>query len=274
MILDGREVRKKIISEIRKKDLPKDLKIVDIVIINEANNLYIRNKAKACKQIGATLEVISLKESVSEQTIINLIKKCNEDKTITAIMVSLPLPPQFNQTKIINTIKASKDIDGLTNQNKMQLYSGTCALLPCTPKGILELLHYYNISLVSKNVVIIGRSKLIGEPLIPLLLKENATITICHSYTKDLASFTKKADILICAANKAEFITKEMVCEDAVIIDAATIYKNGQIVGNVVDDVSTKVKFITPVPGGVGPVTVAMFLKNALICYEKNKKSL
>lgn len=276
MILDGKKLSTELINQLKIKvsKLKTKPKVVDIVIgENSSNNLYIRNKKKACIKVGIEFELVSLPSQISEKEIITLINKLNNNQLVDGIMIQLPLPKHFNTGKIINHINSKKDIDGLTQYNQIKLYNNEADIIPCTPKGILKILDYYNISIKGKHVVIIGRSNLVGKPLMNLLLNQDATVTICHSKTKELLKFTKNADILICAINKANMIKKEMVKSNCIIIDTGIIYINNEIQGNVDQSVIEKVKYITPVPGGVGPMTVAMFLENIVLCYNKNKKN-
>lgn len=275
MILDGKKV-----SQLLLKNMQQEVerfsvkpKVVDILIgNNDASKLYVQNKRKACEKVGIIFEEFNFSENATEKDILACIKKLNNDKSVDAILVQLPLPNKFNAKIIINTINPSKDVDGLTDYNQLRLFCNENAIIPCTPKGILKLLKSYNISLYDKNVVLLGRGDLVGKPLLPLLLKENANVMICHSKTSDLMKYTKNADILICATNVPNLIFKEMVKEDSVVIDTGIFYdiKTCKIYGNVRPEVEEKVKYITPVPGGIGPMTVAMFIENVLICYKKN----
>lgn len=274
MILDGKKVSREILNQIKEDiiNLQDKPKVVDIVALNDkANKLYVKNKFEACKKVGIDFELKIFDKDVSEDELITYINKLNIDNTVDAIMIQLPMPKNIDSNKVINTIVPAKDVDGLTYYNQAKLYNDYYDLIPCTPKGIIKLLDVYNIPLENKDVVIIGRGNLVGKPLIHLLLGKNANVTICHSKTTDLSRYTKRADVLICATDKINLITKDMVNDSCTIIDVGISFKDGKLYGNVNKDVINKVKYITPVPGGVGPMTVAMFLENILICYKKNK---
>lgn len=277
MILDGKKLSSEIIKEIKSEvsSLKHKPKIVDIVIgQNNASNLFVKNKHKACVEVGIEFELVCFDSKELENNIIEFIKQLNDNQSVDAIMVQLPIPSNFNAHAIINAIDPSKDVDGLTQDNQMKLFNNHYDIIPCTPKGIIRILNHYHIPLIGKHVVIIGRGELIGKPLAQCLLNENATVTICHSKTTNLKQYTKNADILICAANKANIITEDMVEEECILIDAGTVYENNKLYSNVDKNVFNKVKSFTPVPGGIGPMTVAMFLENVLLCYNKirNKK--
>ena len=205
---------------------------------------------------------------VKESVVINKIKELNKDVSVNGIIVQLPIPDHFNVEKIINTIDVSKDVDGLTNKSKIKRMNNEESLVPCTTKGILELLDYYKINMESKRVVVVGRSELVGTPTYQECLKRNATVTICHSKTIDLGSITKEADILIVATGHKYLIDKNMIKEGCVIIDVGISRDNGKLYGDVNPDVSDKCSYLTPVPGGVGPMTVVMLLKNTFIAYK------
>lgn len=274
MIIDGKKISKEYLKKIKEEvsKLNSQPKVVDIVIgENRSSKLYIKNKRIACTKVGIIFEELNLASDISQQVIINLIKQLNKDEKVSAIMIQLPLPRHFDTRKIINTINSQKDVDGLTDDNQIKLYNNIPDLIPCTPKGILNLLKYYKIKLKGKHVVIIGRSNLVGKPLLNLLLNEDATVTICHSKTKELSTFTKNADILISATNQCNLIKKKMVKKESVIIDVGMSYNKNILQGNVSQDVIKKVAYITPVPGGVGPMTVAMFLENVLLCHKKGE---
>ena len=274
MILDGKKVSEEIILNIKKEVeiLNYKPKVIDIVIgHDEPTKLYVKNKQKACDEVGIEFEIVNFDISEAEEKIISFIEKLNLDSTVNGIMIQLPIPQKHDVIKIINTINPNKDIDGLTDYNHSKLYNDNCNIVPCTPKGILRLLDYYNIELKDKNIVIIGRSNLVGKPLFHLLLNKNANITICHSRTSNLTHYTKDADIIICAANKENLLTEEMVNSKAIVIDVGIIFENGFIIGNVEKKVYEKVEKITPVPGGVGPMTIAMFLENILLCCKNSE---
>ena len=271
-IMDGLKVsldiRKKIKEEIESENITPHLAVIQVGD-NKASDVYIKNKKKACLDVGITFDHIKFNETISEDLVIDEIKRLNNDISVNGILVQLPLPLGFDEGKIINTIDPLKDVDGLTYPNVGNLVLENDCLVPCTPLGVMELLKYYNVNLRGKNVCLVGRSNLVGKPLIQLLLKEDATLSICHSKSLDIKNYTKMADVLIVSAGHPNLITKDMVKEGAIIIDVG-INKEGNILcGDVCfDEVKKKVKLITPVPGGVGPMTVACLLKNIVKAYK------
>lgn len=277
MILDGKMCSSKLKEALKNEVVafPSRPKIIDIQIgENAASEIYIRNKGKAANSVGIDFDCVRFGVESTEDEIINKIKELNEDETINGILVQMPIPDKYDYKKIINTINPSKDVDGLTYVNSGKLLNGEDGMVSCTPAGIIELLKFYNIDIASKNVVIIGRSILVGKPLSMLFLKKNATVTVCHSKTSNLSYFTKNADILVVAVGKKHLITKDMVKENSVIIDVGINRVDDKIYGDVdfenVKDIAT----ITPVPGGVGPMTVTMLLYNTVKNYKENQKKL
>lgn len=277
MILDGKMCSSKLKEALKNEvvTFPSRPKIIDIQIgENAASEIYIRNKGKAANSVGIDFDCVRFGVESTEDEIINKIKELNEDETINGILVQMPIPDKYDYKKIINTINPSKDVDGLTYVNSGKLLNGEDGMVSCTPAGIIELLKFYNIDIASKNVVIVGRSILVGKPLSMLFLKENATVTVCHSKTSNLSYFTKNADILVVAVGKKHLITKDMVKENSVIIDVGINRVDDKIYGDVdfenVKDIAT----ITPVPGGVGPMTVTMLLYNTVKNYKENQKKL
>lgn len=267
MIIDGKKIAEGIYENLSKEisnlKNPPELKIIQVGSLL-ASNIYVAKKQKIAKKLGINAEVIKLENSISENELIAIINQLNSLKC--GIIVQLPLPKEFNTQKIINTINYKLDVDGLTFQNLGLLFSGTPHLISCTPLGILKLLKSLPIKLSGKHAVIIGRSNLVGKPLIPLLLSENCTVTSTHSHTVDLKSITKTADILICAIGRANFIDKSYIKKDAIVIDVGINRNNdNHICGDVnFEDIKNDVSFITPVPGGVGPMTVAMLMHNTV----------
>ena len=236
---------------------------------NPASNSYIKRKENACNNVGVYFRLYKFDEGTPELTIINKIKELNNDEYVNGILVQLPLPEQYNEKRIINSIINSKDIDGLTDINVGRMINGKKTLVPCTPLGIMRLLEEYEVDLAGKNVVIIGRGKLVGRPLITLMLAKDATVTVCHSKTTNLAEMTKQADVLVVACGVPNLITADMVKDDVVVIDAGTNRVDGKLCGDVdFAGVSKKASLITPVPKGVGPMTVAMLLQNIITCYN------
>lgn len=270
-IMDGKNL-----SNIIKDDLRKEISmyvqtpILAVITIgdDEASKVYVNNKRKSCEQVGISFMHFDYLSEVKESVVINKIKELNKDVSVNGIIVQLPIPDHFNVDKIINTIDVSKDVDGLTNESKIRRMNNKSSLIPCTTKGIIELLDYYKINIESKRVVVVGRSELVGTPTYQECLKRNATVTICHSKTIDLGSITKEADILIVATGHKYLIDKNMIKEGCVIIDVGISRDNGKLYGDVNPNVSDKCSYLTPVPGGVGPMTVVMLLKNTFIAYK------
>ena len=236
---------------------------------NPASNSYIKRKETACNNVGVYFRLYKFDEGTPELTIINKIKELNNDEYVNGILVQLPLPEQYNEKRIVNSIINSKDIDGLTDINVGRMINGKKTLVPCTALGIMRLLEEYNVELAGKNVVIVGRGKLVGRPLITLMLAKDATVTVCHSKTTNLAEMTKMADVLVVACGVPNLITADMVKDDVVVIDAGINRIDGKLCGDVdFEAVSKKASLITPVPKGVGPMTVAMLLQNIITCYN------
>ena len=271
-IIDGiklsTEIRKAIKQIINETKITPALAVIQVGD-NKASSIYIKNKKKACEEVGIRFEHIKFNDTISEELVINEIKRLNNDISINGIIVQLPLPIGFDEGKIINTISPVKDVDGLTYQNVGNLVLENDCLVPCTPLGVMELLKAYNVRLSGKNVCLVGRSNLVGKPLIQLLLRNDATLSICHSKSLDIKTHTKQADVLIVAAGHPNLITKDMVKDGVVIIDVG-INKEGNLLRGDVDfdNVSKKASLITPVPGGVGPMTVACLLKNVVKAYQ------
>lgn len=272
-LIDGKLVSSKIRLEISQETAEFIQKtgiqphLVVIIVGNDAASMtYVKNKKKACEDVGFKSTVIELPEETPEVDLLEQIKKLNEDLTVHGILVQLPLPKHIDEQKVIDTISVKKDVDGFHPYQVGALVSGLPCLKPCTPSGVIELLKAYNIDMAGRHAVIVGRSHIVGKPLIQLLLDENATVTVCHSRTQNLAEFTKSADILIVAIGRAHFITADMVKEGAVVIDVGiNRLETGKLVGDVLyDDIFEKASYITPVPGGVGPMTITMLLKNTL----------
>lgn len=275
MILDGKVCSNKLRENLKQKveNLKARPKIVDIQIgENAASDVYIRNKEKAALSIGIDFECIRFDENTEIEAIIGKIKELNEDKNINGILVQMPIPEKYDYKKIINTISPEKDVDGLTYINAGKLLNNEDGMISCTPNGIIELLKYYNIEIASKNVVIVGRSILVGKPLSLLFLNENATVTVCHSKTENLSQYTKNADILVVAVGKKHLITKDMVKENSVVIDVGINRVDDKIYGDVDFESVKDIALVTPVPGGVGPMTVTMLLYNTVKNYEKTLK--
>ncbi len=271
-IIDGKEIARQIREKIKNKIQAFKIKPGLAVILvgdDEASKIYVKNKEKDCNEIGFYSEVHKLEENVSEDKLINLIKHLNNSDKIHGIIVQLPLPDHIKEETVINTILPEKDVDGFTYINAGKLFTGNNGLLPCTPAGCIELIKSTGIEIKGKYAVVVGRSNIVGKPMAMLLMQEHATITICHSRTKNLNEITKKADILVAAIGKAKMIKADMVKEGAIVIDVGMNKdENGKLCGDVdFENVKEKATFITPVPGGVGPMTRAMLMKNTLEAY-------
>ena len=270
-ILDGKSLSAKIKDELKGNvNSYFQTPILAVVTIGDdaASEVYVKNKKKACEYVGMSFLHLDYASCVKEEVVIRKIKQLNKDKSINGIIVQLPIPENFNVSKIINTIDPSKDVDGLTNIQAGKLIQNEKCLTPCTPKGIMEIFKEYKIDLEGKHVVIIGRSNLVGKPLMLECLNKNATVTMCHSKTKDLKKYTKDADILVVAVGKKYLIDKTMVKKDSVIIDVGINREDGKIYGDVNPNVEEVCGYLTPVPGGVGPMTVSMLLKNTFEAYK------
>lgn len=281
-IINGKKVAKKIrdqisaeTSELKSQGIIPNL-VVIIVGENLASQVYVRNKEKQAKESGMDSTVIRLPESISQTELLKKIEIFNNDSLVHGILVQLPLPSHIKENTIIKAINPLKDVDGFHPENIGKMVIGEKAPLPCTPAGIIELLKDYKVELSGKNAVIIGRSNIVGKPMFHLLLQANATVTICHSKTKNLATITKTADIIIVAIGKANFLTKQHLNPNLnpTIIDVGiNRLKNGKLAGDVnFKDVCEISSLITPVPGGVGPMTIAMLLKNTLTACKQQTK--
>ena len=271
-IIDGKKISGVIKDELKEKVDKLKVKPTLVVISvgdNPASKVYVGQKEKCANYIGINYKHMHC-DSISDDELVKVIEKLNKDKSINGVIVQLPLPLGMDETRIVNTIVPEKDVDGLTYLNAGLLLNNETSLVSCTPKGIMELLKRENVNLVGANAVVIGRSILVGKPMMNLLINANATVTMCHSKTKDLAKITKKADVLVVAIGKKHFVTRDMVKKGAVVIDVGINRVDGKLYGDVnYDDVYSKVKKITPVPGGVGPMTVVMLMKNVIESYEK-----
>ena len=239
---------------------------VIIVGENPASQVYVRNKKKACIDVGMNSEVIELPEATTEEELLAYIERLNKDTSVHGILVQLPLPSHINEESVINAISPDKDVDAFHPANVGKVMTGNFSFVPCTPAGVMEMLKFKNIDIAGKHCVIIGRSNIVGKPQAMLMLKENATVTVCHSKTKNLAEITRQADILVAAVGRANFVTSDMVGEGAVVIDVGiNRLPDGKLCGDVdFASVEPVASYITPVPGGVGPMTITMLLKNTL----------
>ncbi len=252
-------------------------KLAAIIVGDDpASEIYIRNKHRVCNEIGIGFESFRLPKNASKEDVIRIIEKLNEDNSVHGFLIQMPIPPHLKSfiSEFVELIDPKKDVDGFHPLNKGYLFDYREELIPCTPQGIIALLEHYKIEIERKNVVIINRSNLVGKPLVFMLLKRNATITVCHSFTKNLFEHTRRADILIVAVGQANFINEEKIKEGAIIIDVGINRVNGKLCGDVnFDSVINKCGAITPSPGGVGPLTVAFLLKNTIKAYKKILKT-
>jgi methylenetetrahydrofolate dehydrogenase (NADP+)/methenyltetrahydrofolate cyclohydrolase len=272
LIIDGKKISAEIKDELKLKveELQKEGKQVTLAVVlvgeDPASKVYVGNKKKACEYIGIKSLSYELAEDTSQNELLKLIDKLNKDESVNGILVQLPLPKHINEDTVINAISPDKDVDGFHPQNVGKLSIGQKGFVSCTPAGIIELLKRSGIAIEGKECVIVGRSNIVGKPMALLMLRENATVTICHSRTANLKEVTKRADILIVAMGKPCFINKDYVKDGAVVIDVG-IHRdeNNKLCGDVAyEDVIDYVSAITPVPGGVGPMTIAMLMKNCV----------
>lgn len=275
-LLDGKVVKKEILEKLKEeiKCLERPLGLVVIEVgEDEASKVYVRQKEKMAKELGFKFEHIKLEENVKQEEILKIIDNLNRDETVDGILVQMPIPKHLDSKIVQNRINPLKDVDGLTDINAGCLMHNKDSLVPCTPEGIIDLLKYYNIELSGKNVTIIGRSDLVGKPLASLMTNNNATVTLCHSKTKNLKIFTQNADILVVAVGKAKLIKKEHIKDNAVIVDVGiNRLDDGKLCGDVdFEDVKEKSSYITPVPGGVGQMTVAELACNTYKAYKLRK---
>ncbi|QXM06025.1 bifunctional methylenetetrahydrofolate dehydrogenase/methenyltetrahydrofolate cyclohydrolase FolD [Crassaminicella indica] len=271
-ILDGKkiseEIRNHIVNEVKKLKANYGITPgLSVVLVGDdaASHVYVSMKEKACKKVGFHSEVYKLPKETTQQELLNLINKLNNDEKIHGILVQLPLPKGIDEHLINSHIAPTKDVDGFHAVNTGKLFLGKESFIPCTPKGILELIKRTGEDITGKHAVVIGRSNIVGKPVAILLLKENATVTICHSKTKNLDKYVQTADIVVAAVGVPELIKGNMIKKGAIVIDAGTRKVNNKLVGDVeFEEASKKASWITPVPGGVGPMTITMLLENTL----------
>lgn len=243
---------------------------VIIVGHNPASEIYVRNKINGCAEVGVKSFSYALPEDTSEDALLSLVSELNGNPEVNGILVQLPLPKTIDEQKILASIAPEKDVDGFSSYQLGRLALGLPALSACTPSGVIEMLKFYNIPIAGKRAVVVGRSNIVGKPMALLLLQENATVTVCHSRTADLPSVTREADIIVVAIGKPEFLKADMVKDGAVVIDVGTTRTENGLKGDVkFDEVSKKTSFISPVPGGVGPMTITMLLGNTLKAFEQ-----
>ena len=240
---------------------------------NPASLSYVKGKEKACREVGISTITITLEDRITQEELIKLIDELNIDNSVDGILVQLPLPSHIDEFAVINAIDPSKDVDGFHPSNVAALYLKQKGIIPCTPKGIIDVLDFAGVEIEGKYAVVIGRSNIVGMPISKLLLDRNATVTICHSKTKNLSDITSKADILIAAVGKPLFVTADMVKEGAVVIDVGVNRgENGKLCGDVdFENVKEKTSYITKVPGGIGPMTITCLLENTVECFMNRK---
>ncbi len=272
VIIDGKKVSAEVKEQVRleteelvKKGINPGLAVI-IVGDDPASRVYVNNKKKACEVVGFLSREYALPADTTQEELINLVKELNEDKEINGILCQLPLPKGLDEKAVIEAISSLKDVDAFHASNVGKIMIGDYDFLPCTPAGVMEMMNSYNISIDGKKCVVIGRSNIVGKPMAMLLLHSNGTVTITHSHTKNLAEITREADILVAAIGKPKFVTADMVKDGAVVIDVGMDRdENGKLCGDVdFENVKDKCSAITPVPGGVGPMTIAVLMKNTL----------
>lgn len=275
MILEGKTLKEKVLNDLSNEISTLDTKPTLVVIqVGEdpASKVYVSQKEKMANRVGYNFIHEKLEETITEEELIDIINKYNNDEEVDGILVQMPLPKHINENTIQNAIDYTKDVDGLTDLNAGRLMHNKDSLVACTSMGIIELLKYYNIDIQSKNVVIVGRSNLVSKPLYSLFINENATVTMCHSKTIDLPKYTKEADILVVAVGKPKFITRDMIKENSIIIDVGINRVDGKLYGDVDFENIKDIADITPVPGGVGQMTVAMLGENVKKAYTLRRK--
>ena len=272
MIIDGKELARKTREKLKIEcdNLKKEGILPKLAVImvgdDKASQIYVKNKSKACQEIGIEFEEYFLGNDIKQEELIELIQKLNLDKSINGILLQSPIPKLLDINEAFRTILPEKDVDGFNPINVGKLCLNQETFVSCTPFGIMKMFEEYDIDLTGKNVTILGRSNIVGKPLIQCCLNKNATVTVCHSKTKDLKEHTKNADIVISAIGKAKFVTADMIKDEAIVIDVGiNRNENGKIVGDIdFENVSSKASYITPVPGGVGPMTIAMLMNNVI----------
>ena len=280
-IIDGKALSEKVLKEIEKEHSELEKKVgrkaglaVIIVGENPASQIYVRNKIRACEKVGFHSETIRLDENITEENLLLEIEKLNNNSNIDGILVQLPIPKHIDGLKIINAISAEKDVDGFhtTNIGKMMIGDET-GFLPCTPAGVVHMFEEYNINLEGKDVLVIGQSNIVGKPMTLLLIKKRATVQVCNSKTKNLSEKLQKADVVVAAAGSPKLIKATDIKEGVVVIDVGINRVDGKLCGDVdFEEVSKKASFITPVPGGVGPMTIAMLIKNTFKSYKQKNR--
>lgn len=269
LILDGKKVAESVYSQLLLDVslLPVVPKLAVVLVgTDPASETYVRSKAKRCQSLGLQSETIKFPETISEEVLLAKVKELNQDKSTHGILVQLPLPTHIRKERIFESIDPLKDVDGLTAENAGLLMLGRPRLVACTPMGVMEMLKYYAIPVEGRRAVVLGRSEIVGKPMAQLLLNANATVTVCHSKTKDIAAITRSAEIVIAAIGKAKWVGPELISEGAVVVDVGIHRLSDTLCGDVdFEKVEKKCQAITPVPGGVGPMTIAMLMKNLVL---------
>lgn len=275
MILDGKALSTKVKDRVKQEisNLPKNDNIPTLAVVlvgdDPASAIYVRNKKKACEYVGIKSVSVTLGQDTTQEKLEQTLNDLNNDKSINGILLQLPLPKGLDERKALNCIAPEKDVDGLSSVNLGKLITKEVGITPCTPTGVMEFFKEYNIDLTGKNVVIINRSILVGKPLALMMLNANATVTICHSKTQNISEYTKKADVIVTAVGKAKFLTEDMVKDGAVVIDVSIVRTEAGLCGDAdYENIKDKASYITPVPGGVGPMTIAMLMENTLKAYK------
>ena len=279
VIIDGKALSVKLkndmkvkVEELKESGINPCLAVI-IVGDNPASRVYVNNKKKSCEELGIKSLEFALAAETTEEELLEIIDNLNKDEGVDGILCQLPLPSHICEKNVINSISPEKDVDAFHPENVGHIMIGDYTFLPCTPAGVMEMLKEYEIDVAGKNCVVVGRSNIVGKPMTMLLLKENATVTVCHSRTKDLPSVTRGADVLVSAVGKPGLITADMVKDGAVVIDVAiNRLESGKLCGDVdFENVKEKASYITPVPGGVGPMTIATLMKNTVVAAQKRK---
>ena len=280
-IMDGKalslklkEQMKQRIEQLKQQGINPKLVVV-LVGDNSASQVYVRNKHKSCGEVGIESEVITMPEQTSQQELLEVVERLNQDETVDGILVQLPLPKQIDEKTVLRSILPEKDVDGFHPVNVGLLSIGDECFAPATPSGIIAMFQEYGIDIAGKNCVVIGRSNIVGKPMAALLLKNNATVTICHSKTEELASYTRRADVVIVATGRRHTLTADMVKEGAVVVDVGmNRNEQGKLCGDVdYEEVKEKASFITPVPGGVGPMTITELLENTIQAAQRHHRA-
>ena len=280
-IMDGKalslklkEQMKQRIEQLKQQGINPKLVVV-LVGDNSASQVYVRNKHKSCGEVGIESEVITMPEQTTQQELLEVVERLNQDETVDGILVQLPLPKQIDEKTVLRSILPEKDVDGFHPVNVGLLSIGDECFAPATPSGIIAMFQEYGINIAGKNCVVIGRSNIVGKPMAALLLKNNATVTICHSKTEDLASYTRRGDVVIVATGRRHTLTADMVKEGAVVVDVGmNRNEQGKLCGDVdYEEVKEKASFITPVPGGVGPMTITELLENTIQAAQRHHRA-